>query len=86
MWVCLALLAGAPADLVGTTIVLVGVIDPMVVQPAHLASNGLLAEGDLAQLRYDPRNNQIDGRNYARKSDSGARQGFCLRALCHGQN
>jgi hypothetical protein len=44
---------GAPADLVGAAIVLVGAFDPMLVQPANLASNGLLAESDFAQLRYD---------------------------------
>jgi hypothetical protein len=44
---------GAPADLVGASIVLVGAFDPMMVQPAHLLGNGLLAESDFAQLRYD---------------------------------
>jgi hypothetical protein len=43
----------APADLVGTSIVIVSAFDPMLLQPANLASNGLLAESDLAQLRYD---------------------------------
>src|SRR5438128_983543 len=44
---------GAPADLVGSAIVLVGAFDPMLVQPANLLSNGLLAESDFAQLRYE---------------------------------
>jgi len=45
--------AGAPADFVGTTIVLVGPFDPLLLQPASLAEKGLLAKDDLAQLRYE---------------------------------
>ena len=45
--------AGAPADFVGTTIVLVGDFDPMQVQPSILLAAGLLGEDDLADLRYE---------------------------------
>jgi hypothetical protein len=45
--------AAAPADLIGTSIVIVGQFDPRLLQPANLLSNGLLVEDDIAQLRYD---------------------------------
>jgi hypothetical protein len=45
--------ATAPADLIGTSIVLIGPFDPKSIQPANLASNGLLSDADVVQLRYD---------------------------------
>jgi hypothetical protein len=42
----------APADVVGTSIVFLGVFDPLLLQPAYLAENALLTDSDLAQLRY----------------------------------
>jgi hypothetical protein len=42
----------APADVVGTSIVFVGVFDPLMLQPAYLAENALLTDSDLAKLRY----------------------------------
>lgn len=42
----------APADVVGTSIVFVGVFDPLMLQPTYFADNGLLGDSDLAKLRY----------------------------------
>jgi hypothetical protein len=44
---------GAPADLVGTSIVVLGVFDPLNLQPDSLLNSGALNETDLAELKYE---------------------------------
>ena len=45
--------AAAPADVVGTSIVLVGPADPTVLQPSNLLKIGALTEADLTELQYE---------------------------------
>lgn len=45
--------ASAPADFVGTGIVLIGACDPLLFQPKSLVEKGLISETDASQLRYD---------------------------------
>jgi hypothetical protein len=42
----------APADMIGSSIVMTGPFDPMHLQPSYLAEHGLLSDGDLAEIRY----------------------------------
>lgn len=42
----------APADVLGASIVMLGVFDPLLLQPAYLGDTGLLSDGDLAELQY----------------------------------
>jgi hypothetical protein len=42
-----------PADLVGTSIMVRGKFDPLILQPSRLIENGLLDESDVSDLRYD---------------------------------
>jgi hypothetical protein len=45
--------AGAPADITGTSIVLVGVYNPMLLQPSKLLKTGALTDADLFELEYE---------------------------------